>query len=116
MAEITRLHVGERMSQVAIHGDTVYLAGQVASDLSQDVAGQTAQILARIDELLAEAGSDKTKILATTIWLADMATFGQMNGVWDPWVPPGAASTRACVGAPLATPEYLVEIRVIAGR
>lgn len=116
MAAIERLHVGERMSQIVIHGDTVYLAGVVASDLSQDVVGQTTQVLATIDSLLADAGTDKTKILQATIWLADMATFSQMNSVWDPWVPAGATPVRACVGAPLATAEYLVEIRVIAGR
>ena len=116
MAAIERLHVGERMSQIVIHGDTVYLAGVVASDLSQDVVGQTTQVLATIDSLLADAGTDKTKILQATIWLADMATFSQMNSVWDPWVPAGATPVRACVGAPLATAEYLVEFRVIAGR
>ncbi len=116
MAAIERLHVGDRMSQIVIHGDTVYLAGVVASDLSQDVVGQTTQVLATIDSLLADAGTDKTKILQATIWLADMATFSQMNSVWDPWVPAGATPVRACVGAPLATAEYLVEIRVIAGR
>ncbi len=94
---IERLHVGPRMSQAVIHNDTIYLAGQVAKDLSAGVAGQTAQILEQIDELLAEAGSDKTKILMATIWLSDITTFGEMNGVWDPWAPEGHTAARACV-------------------
>ena len=113
---IERLHTNQRMSQVVIHGDTVYLAGQVASDNSADVAGQTRQILDRIDALLAEAGSDKTKVLMATIWLSDISTFNEMNAVWDAWVPEGAAPARACVESALATPDYTVEIRVIAAR
>lgn len=113
---IERLHGNQRMSQAVIHGDTVYLAGQVASDTSADVAGQTQQILDRIDALLAEAGSDKTKILMATIWLSDISTFNEMNGVWDAWVPAGHAPARACVESRLATPAYTVEIRVVAAR
>ena len=114
----TRTHVGPRMSQAVIHNDTVYLAGQVATDLSTapDVAGQTRQILARIDELLAEAGSDKSKALMATIWLSDISTFDEMNGVWDAWVADGATPARACVEAKLARPDLLVEIRVVAAR
>lgn len=111
---IQRLHVGPRLSQVAIHGGVVYTAGIVADDPSADVAGQTRQILARIDQYLAEAGSDKTRILNTTIWLADMADFAVMNTVWDAWVPAGSTPPRACVESRLATPAYRVEIRVIA--
>jgi len=111
---ITRLHVGPRLSQVAIHGATVYTAGIVADDPGADVAGQTRQILDKIDQYLAEAGSDKTRILNTTIWLADMQDFAAMNVVWDAWVPAGAAPPRACVESRLATPAYKVEIRVIA--
>lgn len=111
---IQRLHTGPRMSQAVIHGNTVYLAGQVADDPSQDVPGQTRQILAAIDRLLAEAGTDKTKILSTTIYLADIGTFAQMNSVWDAWVPSGHTPARATVEAKLAGPQYTVEIQVIA--
>jgi len=111
---IQRLHVGPRLSQVAIHGNTVYTAGIVADDPTADVASQTQQILARIDQYLEEAGSDKTRILNATIWLADMQDFATMNGVWDKWVPVGNTPPRACVESKLATPDYKVEIRVIA--
>lgn len=113
---IERLHGNHRMSQAVIHGDTVYLAGQVAGDTGADVAGQTTQILAKIDALLAEAGSDKTRILSATIWLADHRSFEAMNQVWDAWVPAGAAPARACVESALAFPPYTVEIGVIAAR
>jgi enamine deaminase RidA (YjgF/YER057c/UK114 family) len=111
---IKRLHIGPRLSQVAVHGGVVYTAGIVADDPSADTVGQTRQILDRIDQYLAEAGSDKTRILSTTIWLADMADFPAMNSVWDQWVPAGATPPRACVESRLATPAYRVEIRVIA--
>ncbi len=111
---IQRLHVGPRLSQVAIHGGVVYTAGIVADDPGADAPGQTQQILAKLDQYLAEAGSDKTLILSTTIWLADMADFAAMNSVWDKWVPAGCSPPRACVESKLATPAYRVEIRVIA--
>jgi enamine deaminase RidA (YjgF/YER057c/UK114 family) len=113
---IQRLHVGPRLSQVAIHGDTVYTAGIVADDPKEDVAGQTRQILARIDQYLAEAGSDKAKMLSVTIWLADIKDFAAMNSVWDAWVPKGQTPPRACVESKLAAPQYKVEIRVVAAR
>lgn len=113
---ITRLHTNTRMSQAVIHGDTVYLAGQVAADPTTDVAGQTSQILSQIDALLAECGSDKTKLLMATIWLSDISTFDQMNGEWDAWIPDGCAPARACVESKLAFPQFTVEIRVVAGR
>jgi enamine deaminase RidA (YjgF/YER057c/UK114 family) len=113
---IERLQPGPRMSQAVIHGNTVYLAGQVADDTSADVTGQTRQILASIDRLLAAAGSDRTRILSATVYLADIGTFGQMNAAWDAWVPPGAAPARATVEAKLAAPAYRVEIQVIAAR
>lgn len=113
---IQRLHPGPRMSQAVIHNDTVYLAGQVAADPSADVAGQTRQILGAIDELLAEAGSDKTRILSATIYLSDIATFPQMNSVWDAWVPAGNTPARATVEARLAASPYKVEIQVVAAR
>ena len=111
---IRRIKTGPRMSQAVVHGGTVYLAGQVADDPSADVAGQTRQILAKIDALLAEAGSDKTRILSANIWLADISTFGEMNQVWDAWVPQGHAPARATVESKLAAPQYRVEIGVIA--
>ena len=111
---IKRLHVGPRLSQVAIHGNTVYTAGIVAADPTADAAGQTRQILETIDGYLAEANSDKTKLLNVTIWLADIKDFAAMNSVWDTWVPKGNTPPRACVEAKLATPQYKVEIRVLA--
>ncbi len=111
---ITRYGTATRMSQAVVHGDTVYLAGQVADDNSADVAGQTAQILAKIDARLAEAGTDKSKILSATLWITDMGKFAEMNAVWDAWVSPGNAPARACVEANLATPQFVVEIMVVA--
>jgi len=111
---IKRLESGPRMSQAVVHGSTVYLAGQVADDPSMDVAGQTRQILASIDKLLAAAGSDKTCILSATIYLAEISTFAQMNAEWDAWVPQGHTPARATVEARLAAPQYKVEIQVIA--
>jgi enamine deaminase RidA (YjgF/YER057c/UK114 family) len=111
---IKRLETGLRMSQAVVHGNTIYLAGQVAEDPSADVAGQTRQILANIDRLLAAAGSDKTRILSATIYLTDIGTFAQMNSAWDAWVPAGHTPARATVEARLAAPHYKVEIQVIA--
>ena len=111
---IERFHVGPRLSDMAVHNGTIYLAGQVADDTSQDMKGQTRQILATIDKLLAEAGSDKTRILSATIYVTDMADFPAMNAAWDAWVVPGATPPRATVEAQLAKPAYKVEIQVIA--
>jgi enamine deaminase RidA (YjgF/YER057c/UK114 family) len=111
---IKRLEVGPRMSQAVVHGQTVYLAGQVAENTALDVAGQTREVLAAIDALLAAAGTDKTRILAATVYLADIATFALMNSAWDAWVAAGHTPARATVEARLATPEYKVEIVVIA--
>lgn len=113
---ISRIEPGKRMSQAVSYGNLVFLAGQVASDPSADVAGQTRQILGEIDRLLAAAGTDKTQILSTTIYLADIATFADMNSVWDHWVPQGHLPARATVEAKLATPDYQVEIQVVAAR
>ena len=113
---IERLHVGSRLSEVAIHQGVVYLAGQVADDPSQDMAGQTRQVLAAIDRLLAEADSDKTRILQATIFVADMAEFAAMNEVWDQWVVEGRTPPRATVQALLARPEYRVEIKIVAAQ
>ena len=111
---IRRIQPGPRMSGAVIHGDTVYTAGQVADDTAADVAGQTRQILAKLDALLAEAGTDKTRLLSANIWLSDIASFAEMNAVWDGWVVPGQTPARATVEAKLAAPHYRVEIAVIA--
>lgn len=111
---ITRHHTNQRMSQIVIHGNTVYLAGQVANEASADIAVQTLQVLDKIDTLLAEAGSDKSQILSAQIWLTSMGHFAQMNEVWDAWVPEGHAPARACIEARLASPDLLVEIGIIA--
>jgi enamine deaminase RidA (YjgF/YER057c/UK114 family) len=114
MTDITRRHMGPRMSESVVHQGVVYLAGQVAEDTSLDVAGQTAQVLSAIDRLLAEVGSDKTRILSATIFLSDIATFAEMNKVWDTWVPQGHTPARATVEARLAAPGYKVEIKIVA--
>ena len=114
---IERKQVGDRMSQIVIHGDTVYLAGQVAQAAAgAPIAEQTEATVAAIDKLLAEAGTDKSKLLTATIWLADMRDFAAMNEVWDAWVVPGQTPARACVEAKLATPKFIVEIMVTAVR
>lgn len=112
---IQRLHEGPRMSQAVIHGSTVYLAGQVALP-GQSVAEQTKAVLSQIESLLAQVGSAKSKILSATIWLADMADFAEMNGVWDAWLGGQDAPARATGEAKLATPDYKVEIIVVAAR
>ncbi len=111
---IRRIEPGASMSQAVVHTGLVYLAGQVASDPSEDVAGQTRQILHQIDRLLAEAGSDKGRILSATIYLADIGVFAEMNTVWDAWVDRSNPPARATVEARLAAPQYRVEIAVIA--
>ncbi|AMS43080.1 RidA family protein [Aminobacter sp. NyZ550] len=110
---VRRIDVGPRMSQIVIHNNTVYLAGQVGAP-GESVAAQTKAILAEIDALLAKAGTDKTKILQAIIWLDDMSTFAEMNSVWDGWVPQGNTPARATGEAKLAGPEYKVEIIVTA--
>jgi enamine deaminase RidA (YjgF/YER057c/UK114 family) len=111
---IVRHQSNQRMSQVVTHNGVAYLAGQVADDPKTDAASQTQQVLDKIDSLLKLVGSDRTKILSATIWLSDMRYFPDMNGKWDAWVPAGAAPARATVGAPLAGPDYKVEIGIIA--
>ena len=111
---ITRNHTNTRMSQSVIHGNTVYLAGQVASDSSANITVQTQQVLDKIDTLLAEAGSEKSRILSAQIWLTSIGHFGEMNLVWDAWVAEGDAPARACIEARLASPDLLVEIGIIA--
>ena len=111
---IARFDVGARMSEMAVHNGVVYLAGQVPEDASQDIGGQTAQVLATIDALLARAGSDKSKILRAQIFIADLAEFPGLNAVWDAWVVPGHTPPRATVEAKLAKPAWKVEIVVTA--
>jgi enamine deaminase RidA (YjgF/YER057c/UK114 family) len=114
MSAVQRLHPGKRLSEASIHAGTVYLAGQVADDASQDIRGQTREVLASIDRLLGEAGSDKSRILMAQIFLADLADFAGMNEVWDAWVAPGQAPCRATVHSRLAKAEWRVEIVVTA--
>lgn len=103
------------MSQVVVHGNTAYLSGQVDLEGKETtVAGQTRAVLNRIDALLLAAGSSKQELISATIWLTDMAAFEKMNAVWDAWLAPGSAPTRATVEAGLASPKFLVEIAVIA--
>jgi enamine deaminase RidA (YjgF/YER057c/UK114 family) len=113
---IERHEVGPLMSKVVVHGDTVYLAGQVADDPAADVLGQTQQILNKIDSYLASVGSDKSKLLSATIWLTDISTWSLMNEIWKAWVDRDNPPARATVEAKLAAPEYKVEIMVIAAR
>ncbi|WP_306117041.1 MULTISPECIES: RidA family protein [unclassified Roseovarius] len=113
MTDITRYETNQRMSKVVRHGDVLYLAGQVGI-AGDSVADQTRTCLERVEELLALANSDKYRILQTTIWLADMADFAEMNEVWDAWVPEGHAPARACGESKLARPELKVEILVVA--
>ena len=113
---IQRFHIGKRLSEMVVHGDTVYLAGQVADDPKADIGGQARQVLAQIDKLLAEAGSDKTKILSATIYLPDMGDFAELNKAWEAWVPAGQCPARATVEASLAAADYKVEIQIIAAK
>lgn len=113
---VIRHHVGKRLSEIAIHNSTVYLAGQIAENTQQDIAGQTREVLGHVDRLLADADSDKTHLLSVQIFLSDMANFPGMNAVWDEWVTQGATPPRATVEAKLANPECLVEIVVVAAQ
>jgi enamine deaminase RidA (YjgF/YER057c/UK114 family) len=114
---IKRHDVAARMSKVVVHGDTVYLAGIVAdAPKGKSTAEQTKNILAQIDGYLAKAGTDKSKLLSANVWITDMANFAEMNGVWDSWVSPGNTPARATVEAGLASPDYKVEIMVVAAK
>ena len=111
---IQRLHTESRYSEIVIHNGTVYLAGQLADDHEGDIERQTRETLASVDRLLAEAGSDKSRLLSVTIYLKDMADYAAMNAVWDAWIVPGRAPARACVEAALYDPRVLVEMTVVA--
>jgi enamine deaminase RidA (YjgF/YER057c/UK114 family) len=115
--DIKRIGVGLRMSKAVVHGDTVYVSGTVADKAAgRSVGEQTQDILGIIDGLLAEAGTNKTKILSATIWLTDIKTFAEMNAVWDAWVSPGNTPARATVEAKLAAAPYNVEIACVAAK
>jgi enamine deaminase RidA (YjgF/YER057c/UK114 family) len=114
MNEIQRVNVGKRLSDMAVFNGVAYLAGQVPDDASLDIEGQTAQVLATIDELLKAAGTDKTRLLMVQIFVANMKEFDGMNKAWDAWVPAGSAPPRATIEARLANPDYKVEIVVTA--
>lgn len=111
---IQRYSVGKRLSEMVVHNGTVYLAGEVPDDTSKDVTGQTEEVLAKIDRLLAQVGSDKSKLLSAQIFLPDMKDFAGMNAAWEKWVVPGQAPARATIEAKLANPAYKVEIMCIA--
>ena len=114
---IQRFENGPRMSRVVVHNDTVYLAGLTAdATAGQSVAEQTKEILGKIDGLLKQGGTDKSKLLQATIWLQDIRTVDEMNKVWDAWVPQGCAPARACIEARLQSPAKMVEIRVTAAK
>lgn len=115
MSEITRMQTGRRMSQIVIHGETIYLAGQVGT-AGASVAQQTKDCLEKVETLLQEAGSDKTRILQAVIWLSDMKHFQEMNAVWDAWVPEGHSPARACGEAKLAREDLQVEFIVTAAK
>lgn len=111
---IQRIHPGPRYSEAVIHGDTVYLSGQVGEGAT--IGEQTRSALTYIEELLAECGSDKSKLLMVTIWLADMGDYDGMNAVWDAWIGGGNAPARATGESRLASPAYKIEIIAVAAR
>lgn len=111
---ITRMHIGDTLSEIAIHNGTVYLAGQIAEDTTQTIQGQTREVLGHIDRLLAEAGSDKSRILSCQIFIADNQDFAGMNEAWNDWVPEGHTPPRATVTVAFPDPQRLVEIVVVA--
>lgn len=114
--DLVRLHVGASLSEVAIYKGVIYLAGQVADDTSQDVTGQTREVLGHVDRLLNEAGSDRTRILSCQIFLPDLTDFAAMNAVWNAWVAPGATPPRATVQAALANPGWRIEVVIVAAQ
>ncbi len=112
--QIERHQPAELFSQMVIHGDTVYLAGQVGA--GETVTEQMTAVLQQIDQLLSSVGSDRSKLLSATIWLANIETFAEMNDVWLSWVDPNNKPVRATVEARLAAPAFLVEVMVVAAR
>lgn len=113
---IQRFHVGQRLSETAIFNKTIYLAGQIPEDITQDIVGQTNEVLGHVDRLLAEAGSDKSRILMCQIFLSDINHISGMNQAWDAWVADGNAPPRATVQALLANQSWLIEVVVTAAQ
>lgn len=113
---IKRIQPGRRLSEAVVAGDLVFLAGQVPNDTGKDITGQTAEVLAAIDAVLAEAGTDKSKLVDATIFLANIADYDGMNAAWDAWVDGANPPSRATVEARLANPAWKVEIKVVASR
>jgi enamine deaminase RidA (YjgF/YER057c/UK114 family) len=114
MSNLQRFHVGPRLSEMAVHNGTAYLAGQVPESPGKDIRGQAAEVFAAIDALLAQAGTDKSRILMAQVFLTDLADFEGMNAVWDAWVVPGHTPPRATVQAQLARPGWRIEVVVTA--
>lgn len=114
MNDIIRIDQNARRSRAVVYGGIAYLAGQVADDKSGDIGVQTRQVLAKIDDMLGRAGTDKSRLLTAQIWLRTMDDFGGMNAIWDAWVTPGSTPTRCCGKVELADPEFRVEIVVVA--
>lgn len=114
---IERIEVNKRLSEAVIHGDTVYLCGQVADDVKGDIRQQTRETLANIDKMLARAGTDKSKLLTATVYLKSISDYQAMNEIWDAWTAPGASPARTCVGGvELFSPDALIEVTVNAGK
>lgn len=113
---LERHETNPRMSRVVVHGDTVYLSGFVADDPKLSIQDQTRQVLGKIDQHLAMAKTDKSRLLTAQIWLADITMWADMNTIWDTWVVPGQTPARATVQAKLAGPTHLIEIMVVAAR
>lgn len=111
---IQRQNVGKRLSEIVVHNGMVYLAGEVPDDGGKDITGQTEEVLAKIEKLLKQAGSDKSKLLTAQIFLPDMKDFAAMNAVWEKWVVPGQTPARATIEARLANPAFKVEIMCTA--
>jgi enamine deaminase RidA (YjgF/YER057c/UK114 family) len=114
MSDIKRIDPGPRLSEAVVTGNRVFCSGMIPEDTSLDITGQVKQALFEIDSLLAKGGSDKTKILTATIWLADISDFAAMNAEWDAWVVPGQTPARATVQARMSDPQMKVEIMVVA--
>lgn len=114
MSHITRMETSERMSKIVTCNEMIYLCGQVADNTDEPIGPQTENMLAKVDALLAQAGSDREHLLSATVYIRDMKDFAGMNAVWDAWVPKGHAPARACVEARMARPDLLVEISVVA--
>lgn len=114
MSDIHRIDQNTRRSRAVVHGGLIFLAGQVANDASGDINQQTREALAKVDDLLKQAGSDKSRVLSATIWLRDMEDYDGLNAVWDQWVVPGQTPARCCGKVQLADPAQRVEIIVVA--